>query len=210
VTDIDDKLLEQQEQEQNERDLQLEAGGNDHDKEVESETPIADEELNQYQKQEQPDRQKQNDDDNERPANGNGTAAEVLVELASENAKLLFKDQYGTAHAEVQIVEHNEIIRIESSRFKRYLARLFYDKVRKKVVNAESIANAIQVLQAKAEYDGPTIPLSLRAAWHGGSICYDLSNDKWQCVEISHEGWEIINGNSPVFVRYNQTPQSNP
>jgi hypothetical protein len=210
MTDIDDKLLEQQEQEQKDQNLQLEVDS--HDKE-ESETPIADEELKQYQEQEQPEKQEQNDEDKEGPANGNGkiqSAAEVLVELACGNAKLLFKDQYGTAHAEVQIGEHNEIIKVESSRFKRYLARLFYDKVRKKVVNAESIANAIQVLQAKAEYDGPTISLSLRASWQCGNIYYDLSNDKWQYVKISQEGWEITVSTSPVFVRYNQTPQAYP
>ncbi len=37
-----------------------------------------------------------------------------------------------------------------------------------------------------------------------------MSNDEWQSVKISREGWEIIDGTSPVFVRYNQTPQSNP
>ena len=52
MTEIDDKLLEQQEQEQKERDMspQFEAGGNGHDKE-ESETPIADEEVEHYQDQ---------------------------------------------------------------------------------------------------------------------------------------------------------------
>ena len=52
MTEIDDKLLEQQEQEQKEKDidLQFEAGGNGHDKE-ESETRISDEELEHYQDQ---------------------------------------------------------------------------------------------------------------------------------------------------------------
>jgi hypothetical protein len=44
MTDVDDKLLEQQEQEQREKP-QFDAGGNGHG----SETPIADEELKQYQ-----------------------------------------------------------------------------------------------------------------------------------------------------------------
>jgi hypothetical protein len=213
MTDVDDKLLEQQEREQKEQELQFKSGGYGQDKEEEFETPIADEELKQYQEQKQSEKQEQKDEDKEGSENGNGkihSAAEVLVELASGNAKLLFKDQYGIAHAEVQTGEHNEIIKIESSRFKRYLARLFYDKVRKKVVNADSIANAIQVLQAKAEYDGPTIPLSLRASWQGDKISYDLSNDKWQCVQVSREGWEIVNNAGPVFVRYNQIPQTYP
>ena len=77
MTDIDDKLLEQQEQEQKERELeeqerdnnntgsQFEAGGNDHDKEEESETPIADEELKKYQEKGRAEEQEKNDKDEE-------------------------------------------------------------------------------------------------------------------------------------------------
>jgi hypothetical protein len=138
-------------------------------------------------------------------------AADLLVELATENTSLFFKDQYGTAHAQVHIADHDEIIRVESSKSKRYLSRLFYDKNDNKVVNAESITNAIQVLQAKAEYDGPTIPMSLRLAWQNGDINYDLSNDKWQCIKVSQQGWEKVNSTPvPMFVRYNQIPQADP
>ena len=136
--------------------------------------------------------------------------ADLLVELATENTSLFFKDQYGTAHAQVHIADHDEIIRVESNKFKRYLSRLFYDKNDNKVVNAESITNAIQVLQAKAEYDGPIIPLSLRVAWQNGDINYDLSNDKWQCIKISSQDWELCNTTYPLFVRFNQTSQAEP
>ena len=75
MTDIDDKLLEQQEQEQKEKDMveQFEAGGNGHDREEESETPVADEELKQYQEQEQEQAKEQPDEDE-------GLAATKLTE----------------------------------------------------------------------------------------------------------------------------------
>jgi hypothetical protein len=95
---------------------------------------------------------KQDEEDDDK---GHHSAADLLVELATENTSLFFKDQYGTAHAQVHIADHDEIIRVESNKFKRYPARMFYDKNGNKVVNAEAITNAIQVLQAKAEYDGP-------------------------------------------------------
>jgi hypothetical protein len=213
MTDIDDKLLEQQEQEQKKREMdpKFEAGGNGHGYEK-SETPIADEELKQYQEQEQSEEKECQGKKEEYDGNGKiQSAADILVHLATENTKLLFKDQYGTAHAQVHIADHDEIIKAESSKFKRYLSRLFYDKNDKKVVNAESITNAIQVLQAKAEYDGPTIPLSLRVAWQDDDIDYDLSNDRWQCIKVSQQGWEILNSTpSPVLVRFNQTPQADP
>ena len=87
---------------------------------------------------------------------------------------------------------------------------LFYDNYNK-VANAEAITNAIHVLQAKAENGDKTFPLSLRVAWNNGDILYDLTNDKWQCVKISQQGWEIIdNTPNPMFIRYNQKPQAYP
>jgi Bifunctional DNA primase/polymerase, N-terminal len=138
------------------------------------------------------------------------SAADLLVRLAIENTSLLFKDQYGAAHAQLHVADHDEILRIESSKFKRHLARQFYEKNRNKVVNSESITNAIQVIQAKAEYEGNTIPLSIRVAWHDSSIYYDLSNDKWQCIKISSQDWELSNTTYPLFVRFNQTSQAEP
>ena len=152
-----------------------------------------------------------NQPDEEDDDKGHHSAADILVELATENTSLSFKDQYGMAYAQVHIADHDEIIRVESSKFKRYLSRLFYDKNGNKVVNAESITNAIQVIQAKAEYEGQTIPLSLRVAWHNGDIYYDLSNDRWQCIRISQQGWDVVNSTPvPMFVRYNQIPQADP
>jgi hypothetical protein len=139
------------------------------------------------------------------------SAADLLVQLAIENTSLLFKDQYGMAHAQVHIADHDEIIRVESSKFKRYLARLFYDRNGNKVVNADSITNAIQVIQAKAEYEGQTIPLSLRVAWQNGDIYFDLSNNEWQCIKISQHNWELIDHSPyPMFIRYNQISQTEP
>ena len=149
--------------------------------------------------------------DEEDTDKGIRSAADLLVELAVENTSLLFKDQYGAAHAQIHIGDHDEILRIESSKFKRHLARLFYEKNRNKVVNSESITNAIQVIQAKAEYEGRTIPLSLRVAWHNGDIYHDMSNEKWQCLKISQQDWEVLShAPFPLFVRFNQTSQAEP
>lgn len=121
--------------------------------------------------------------DEEGASKGIHSAADLLVQLAAENTTLLFKDRYGTAYSQIHVADHDETIRVESSKFKQYLSRLFYEKNGNKVVNADSVTNAIQVIQAKAEYDGPAIPLSVRVAWYNGDVYYDLSNEKWQCVK---------------------------
>ena len=142
------------------------------------------------------------------------SSADILVQLATEHIQLLFKDQYSIAYALIQVIDHDEVLRVESNKFKRYLSKLFYDNNGNKVINADSIMNAIQVLQAKAEYEGKSIPLCLRVAWYnnGSDIYYDMADEKWRCIRITkEEGWKLVSkAPSPLFVRYNQTSQSEP
>jgi hypothetical protein len=73
------------------------------------------------------------------------------------------------------------------------------------------------VLQAQTEYTGQTIPLSLRVACkkqgeNGLTLYYDLTDPKWQYIEITKQQWELADNNSNnnlqiLFVRYNQTSQ---
>ena len=69
-------------------------------------------------------------DDNDAPNKNNvgeaqqETSAEVLLRLVSESAMVFFKDQYKVPYALVRRNGHKEILRVESSTFKRYLAKL--------------------------------------------------------------------------------------
>jgi hypothetical protein len=149
--------------------------------------------------------------------NGNGkdndsrTVAEKLVDLISQNSNIFFRDQYDTAYVRIHNSDHNEIVRVESGKFKRHLIRLYHES-ENKVANAEAVTNAVQVLQAKAEYNGDTYPLSVRVTSYNNCFFYDLSNPKWECIKISEQGWELVDKTPiPLFVRYNhQTPQVQP
>jgi hypothetical protein len=165
------------------------------------------------------------DEANEKYGNGNGNSkskldgtssddkrsvAEKLVDLISQNSNSFFKDQYDVPFARIHNTDHHEIVRVGSDKFKRYLGRLYYEN-ENKVANTEALTNAVQVLQAKAEYRGDTIPLSLRVASHNGDIFYDLTNEKWQCIRITRECWQLLDeAPTPMFMRYNQTSQLQP
>lgn len=137
--------------------------------------------------------------------------AAALVELAIQSADLFFKDQHGTPFAFVKMIDHNEVIAIESGRFKRLLAKMFYDKYDKTVPSTDAISNAIQILQAKAEYESQTILLSLRVAKsEDGSIYYDLTDDKHRCIKVTDMNWEVISETPILFARYSQTAQVEP
>jgi hypothetical protein len=191
---------------------------------------------------------------------GNGDededAAQLLLQLVLPGglyAQHFFKDQYGKPFCELLVESkdrypsdqccpngngsHREIVRVESSKYRRYLIKLFYDYTRQ-VASSEIITNVIQILYAKTEYESETIPLSIRTAWKDDDkknyfnewhdsysdltstgevapvIYYDMTDSLWHVVKISSDDWGIVESTSadaPIkFTRYNQTPQVMP
>jgi hypothetical protein len=59
----------------------------------------------------------------------------------------------------------------------------------------------VDLLEAKAQFDGPERPISLRVAAHEGSIYYDLADAAWRAVEISSHGWRAISASPARFRR---------
>ena len=48
------------------------------------------------------------------------------------------------------------------------------------------------MLEGKALYDGPELPVYTRLAEHNSAIYLDLGNAQWQAVEITSSGWQVI------------------
>ena len=140
-----------------------------------------------------------------------------LVELVLKNSKELFKDEFKVPHIQVVLNNQYRTLPIDSIKFKRYLSKLYSDTKEGKVANSEAINSTISQLEAKAFYEGRTIPLHLRVAWDNPdttqTIYYDLSSDeKNRCIKITKDRWEIVE-NQPVvlFRRYDHLePQVEP
>ncbi len=141
---------------------------------------------------------------------------QVLVELVLENSIKLFKDEFKVPHIQVILGDHYETLPIDSTKFKRYLLKLYYDTKDGKIANTEAVNSAISQLESKAFYEGRTIPLHLRVAWANpdttDTIYYDLSDEKNRCIKITKDGWEIVENQTDVlFRRYdNLIPQVEP
>jgi hypothetical protein len=164
--------------------------------------------------------------------NDGNSDAQLLLRLVLPGglyAQHFFKDQYGMPYCELLIEgkngnePHKEIISIERSKYRRYLSKLFYDCTQQ-IANSEIITNVINILHAKTEYEGETIPLSIRTAWKDNNyynnsdsyitdpvFYYDLTDPLWHVIKVSKEGWSIVEStavDAPIkFTRYNQTPQ---
>ncbi len=141
---------------------------------------------------------------------------QILVELVLENSIELFKDEFKVPYIQVMLNNHYRTLPINSTKFKRYLHKLYSDTQDGKIANAEAVNSAISQLEAKAFYEGPTIPLYLRMAWNNpnttDAIYYDLSDEKNRCVKITPNGWTILDNQTDVlFRRYDhQIPQIDP
>ena len=92
------------------------------------------------------------------------SAATQLVEFASEFA--FFHDPQDRPFVRLEIKEHTEIWPVESSKFRKLLARIYYENA-KKAINRNALVDAITALAGKACHDGHEEPVFLRVAPHG-------------------------------------------
>ncbi|GIW78767.1 MAG: hypothetical protein KatS3mg105_0574 [Gemmatales bacterium] len=103
------------------------------------------------------------------------------------------------AYATIEVGNHKENWPVKSQTFRGFVAKRFFDEYGK-AMNSEAVSAAINLLQAKALFEGDEHPVYVRLAEHEGNIYLDLCNDDWQAVEITPQGWEIID-DPPVRFR---------
>ena len=169
------------------------------------------------------------DEDDEEVSGGGGTKpseAEVILEVIQNNdggdggglIHELFLDQYSTPYASIKVGDHVETISMRtkaSTQMKNWICYNLYKKLRM-VPKDESLNSVLNILRAKASYEGEVRKLYLRAGPGNrpDEILYDLTNKDWEFVRINAEGWSIEKSSSnttPVFKRYrNQLSQVYP
>ncbi len=82
-----------------------------------------------------------------------GATSQRLLSLAEEQCQELFVNQYGEPYAAVKINEHIETLNLNHTRFRNWISKAYYEQ-ESTVPSSENIANAINILKAKAEFDG--------------------------------------------------------
>lgn len=136
--------------------------------------------------------------------------ADMLLELCGSKGIYLFHNEHREAFARIMLDGHKEIWGLNDENFRLYLAKLFYDEYGRTAKN-DAIAQATAAMKSKAVFQGEEIPLSVRCAWSGGNIFYDLSNQTRQSVIITNCGWNVTNDTPILFQQYNhQRAQATP
>jgi len=103
------------------------------------------------------------------------------------------------AYATVPVGNHLETWPIKSQTFKRYVAKQFFE-AEGKAINSDALSAALNLMEATALFDGAEHYIHVRVAGHEGNIYIDLCNATWQVVEVTRDGWHLLD-ESPVRFR---------
>jgi hypothetical protein len=111
----------------------------------------------------------------------------------------LFHTASGVAFADLITDGHRETWPIRSKRLRTWLRRCYYQATGT-VPNAAAIRSALDLLEARAHFDGSERAVSIRVAEHAGRIYLDLADEQWRTVQIGPDGWRVL-GCPPVRFR---------
>src|SRR5262249_14014002 len=64
---------------------------------------------------------------------------------------------------------------------------------------AAEIRSALDLLKARAQFDGPERAVHVRIAEHAGHIYLDLADEEWRAVDIGPDGWRVSGCGSVPF-----------
>ena len=126
------------------------------------------------------------------------TGADILLRLVQGGAKL-FHAADGSAYADLDINGHRETWPVRSKGFSRWLARAFYQETRS-AAGSEALQAALNVIESQAQYDSIECEANVRVARLGSKIYIDLCDKMWRAIEISADGWGIVDA-PPVRFR---------
>jgi len=136
--------------------------------------------------------------------------ADKIINLVIEAGTELFADSTGVGWARIPVRNTLRLLQCRGKEFKRWVAGLYWNRSQK-AANADSLTSALNVLEAKALFEGSVHFLHTRVADHEGSFWYDLTDHERRAVRVTPSGWSIIATPPILFRRYpHQQPQVTP
>ena len=116
--------------------------------------------------------------------------ATQLVKFAHASGAQFFHDGEA-AFASVRAEDHLETYALKSKGMRRWLTYLYFQS-ESKAPNADAIRCAIDTLAAYAQFKSEERKAYIRVGGLNGRLYLDLANSDWQVVEISSNGWKVI------------------
>jgi primase-polymerase (primpol)-like protein len=136
-----------------------------------------------------------------KPSGGAGdekpTPAQRLVERVEDAGTALWHAPDGEPYVSPQIAGHRETYAVRSRAAKRWLAHAYF-LAEGRPPPAQALADAINLLDAKAYYLGAEEKVHVRIGGDGGALLIDLGDRDWRQVTVTAEGWQV----EPHTVRF--------
>ena len=130
-------------------------------------------------------------------ADGKEKDSDRLVRLAAP--ALLFHNHDREAFASVAVDGNKETWAVKSPDFKHWLTHQYWLETQGAPA-ANGMKEAIGVLESKAKFAGPTVPVFTRVAECNGNIYFDLASEDRKVIEITPDGWNVV-ADAPVNFR---------
>jgi hypothetical protein len=126
--------------------------------------------------------------------------ATLLIELAQAAGGKWWHTPNLDLFATIPAGNHQETWPIRSKAVRSWLTGLFYAESGK-APSAQAMQDALNTLEALAQFQGEKYTVYVRLAHHEGRIYIDLANDAWEVVEITADGWRVIQEAAVKFWR---------
>jgi RepB DNA-primase from phage plasmid len=137
-----------------------------------------------------------------KPTKKDSSPATLLLKLIDRME--LFHTSGGDAYATVPVKGHMETYRVGSKGMSKELCRWLtnqYYEAHHSVPGASFVQDSKTTIDWRAINDGPETTLHIRVAGVDGKVYIDLCNAKWQVVEITPEGWKVLDQSPVKFMR---------
>ena len=121
-----------------------------------------------------------------------------LVEMAERFE--YFHDTQQRAFVRVPRNEHVEVWPVASKAFRMLLTNEFF-QAKRQTVRRDALSEAIAQLEGRALFDAPEAPVFLRVAPSDDSILIDLCDPDWRVVQVTKNGWEVLDSSPVAFFR---------
>ena len=118
------------------------------------------------------------------------TPSQIALRLFEDVELFHSSDEVG--YASILVGEHIETYRLNQSGFRQFVNKTYY-KSTKSILTKSTLGDVVDALEGKANFDGKTHDVFHRIARHENNIYLDLCNDAWAKVEITADGWKVIN-----------------
>jgi hypothetical protein len=114
----------------------------------------------------------------------------------------VFHSASGVAFADFVTDGHRETWPIRSKRFRTWVRRCYY-RATGAAPSGSAIGSALDLLEARAQFDAPERAVNIRLAEHAGRLYLDLADEHWRAVTIGPDGWRVL---GCPLVRFRRSP----